>query len=156
CLDDLIPIGLTNRPELASQQALVQAALVRIRQEKLRPVLPVMQLNGFQSPYEQIQAGIFGIGHGSNMNLWFGRLDFSPQLMWQVENLGLGNLGRVKEQRGEQSRAIAELFQVQDDVAAEITTAQARLRSAAIRVGQAEREVRAAVINFNGAFEGLK
>ena len=25
-LDDLIPIGLTNRPELASQQALVQAA----------------------------------------------------------------------------------------------------------------------------------
>ena len=27
-LDDLIPIALTNRPELASQQALVQAALV--------------------------------------------------------------------------------------------------------------------------------
>ena len=30
-LDELLPIGLTNRPELAAHQALVQAALVRIR-----------------------------------------------------------------------------------------------------------------------------
>src|SRR5262249_36548429 len=36
-VDHLIPVGLTNRPELASQQALVQATLVRLRQEKLRP-----------------------------------------------------------------------------------------------------------------------
>ena len=57
-LDDLIPIGLTNRPELAAHQALIQAALVRIRQEKLRPFLPVLQLNGFQSPYEQLQVGL--------------------------------------------------------------------------------------------------
>jgi outer membrane protein TolC len=155
-LDDLIPVGLTNRPELAAHQALVQAALVRIRQEKLRPLLPVVQLNGFQTPYEQIQAGVFGIGNDSKMNLWFARYDISPQVMWQVETLGLGNLARVKEQRGEQSRAIAELFQVQDDVAAEITAAQARLQSAAARVLQAEREVRAALVNYNGAYEGLK
>ena len=39
-----MPIGLTNRPELASQQALIQAALVRIRQEKMRPLLPVVMM----------------------------------------------------------------------------------------------------------------
>ena len=33
-VDDLIFIGLTNRAELASQQALVQAALARIEQER--------------------------------------------------------------------------------------------------------------------------
>jgi outer membrane protein TolC len=155
-LDELIPIGLTNRPELAAHQALVQAALVRIRHEKLRPFMPILQLNGFQTPYEQIQAGVFGIGHGGNLNQWSLRNDVSPQVMWQVESLGLGNLTRVKEQRGEQSRAIAELYQVQDDVAAEIATAQARLQSSAARTLQAERQVRAALVNYNGCYEGLK
>jgi outer membrane protein TolC len=156
CLDDLMPIGLTNRPELAAHQALIQAALVRIRQEKLRPFLPVVQLNGFQTPYEQLQVGVLGIGNGGKMNNWMARDDISPQLMWQFEALGLGNLARVKEQRGQQSREIAELFEVQDDVAAEITMAQARLQSAAARVSQAERELRAALINYNGAYEGLQ
>jgi outer membrane protein TolC len=155
-LDDLIPIGLTNRPELAAHQALVQAALVRIRKEKLRPYLPVVEFNGLQSPYEQLQVGVLGIGSGGKMNNWMPRDDISPQLMWQLESLGIGNMARVKEQRAEQSREIAELFQVQDNVAAEITTAQARLQSAAARVTQAEREVRGALVNYNGTFEGLQ
>jgi outer membrane protein TolC len=155
-LDDLIPIGLTNRPELAAHQALVQAALVRIRQEKLRPFLPVVEVNGFQTPYEQLQFGVLGIGNGGKMNNWSARDDIGPQLLWQAEGLGLGNMARVKEQRGEQSRAIAEMFQVQDDVAAEITMAQARLQSAAARVVQAERELRSAIINYNGNYEGLQ
>ncbi len=45
-VDVLIPIGLTNRPELASQQALVQAALARIRQERMRPLVPSLILQG--------------------------------------------------------------------------------------------------------------
>ena len=39
--DDLIPIGLTNRPELAAQQAQVQATLALLKQERLRPWSPV-------------------------------------------------------------------------------------------------------------------
>ncbi|HVC95469.1 MAG TPA: hypothetical protein VND64_17370, partial [Pirellulales bacterium] len=35
-LDELMPIALSNRPELTTQQALVQASLVNIRREKLR------------------------------------------------------------------------------------------------------------------------
>src|SRR5262249_25278674 len=35
-VDDLIGVALTNRPELASQQALVQAALAQLRQERIR------------------------------------------------------------------------------------------------------------------------
>ncbi len=122
----------------------------------MRPVLPVIEFNGFQTPYEQLQFGAFGIGNGGKLNLWSFRDDVSPQLMWQAESLGLGNLARVKEQRGKQSEAIAELFQMQDDVAAEITASQARLQSAAARVVQAEREVRGALINYNGSYEGLK
>jgi outer membrane protein TolC len=155
-LDDLIPIGLTNRPELAAHQDLVQAALVRIRQEKMRPFLPVLMLQGFQTPYEQIEFGGFGIGNGGKMNLWSGREDISPQLLWQADSLGLGNLALIKWRRALASRATVDLFKVQDAVAGDVTRAQARLQSAAARVIQAEREVRGALINYNGVVEGLK
>lgn len=155
-LDDLIPIGLTNRPELASQQALVQATLVRIRQEKLRPLMPSLLLNGFQTPYELIQFGAQGIGNGGKLNLWSSRDDFSPQLLWQAESVGLGNLARIKEQRGEQSRALVELFRIQDSVAADVTRTQARLQSASVRVLQAERALREAVITYDKNYEGLQ
>jgi outer membrane protein TolC len=155
-LDDMIPVGLTNRPELASQQALVQAALAALRREKLRPLTPSILINGFQTPYEQLQAGIFAMGPNNSMNQWRGRADVSLQPLWQLEGMGIGNLARIKEQRGEQSRAIIELFRVQDMVAADVTRAQARLQSAAARVRQADRALRTAIITFNGNFEGLR
>jgi len=155
-LDDLIPVGLTNRPELASNQALVQAVAQRIRREKGRMILPSILINGFQTPDELIQAGIFGIGTNNKLNQWTGRDDVSLQFVWQLEACGIGNLARIKEQRGEQSRAIIELFKVQDRVAGDVTRAQARLQSAAARVGQADRTLRASVIAFNGNYDGLQ
>ncbi len=143
-LDDLIPIGLTNRPELAGHQAMVQQVIATLRREKMRPLLPSILLNGFQTPNELIQAGIFGLGPNSSMNQWTGRVDFSVQPLWQLEGFGIGNLARIKEQRGEESRAIIELFKTQDMVAADVTRAHARLQSAALRVVQADRALRTA------------
>jgi outer membrane protein TolC len=155
-LDDLMPIALTNRPELAAHQALVQAAVAAVRREKSRPFIPNLLLNGFQTPYEMIQAGIFGIGPNSSLNQWRGRDDFSVQPLWQLENLGLGNLARIKAQRGYESQAIIEFFKTQDTVAADVTRAQARVQSAAARVLQADRSLRTGIITFNGNFEGLR
>jgi hypothetical protein len=155
-LDDLIPIGLTNRPELASHQALVQAQLVAIRREKLRPLTPAAFINGFQTPYELLEVGGYGVGNGGKLNIWSGRDDISPQLIWIAQNMGLGNLAAIKEQRGLTSSAIVELFKIQDSVAGDITRAQADMQSAAARVVQSERQVRAALVNYNGSYEGLK
>ena len=154
-LDELIPIGLINRPELASQQALVRAVANRIRREKGRLLMPSLMLNGFQTPNELIELGVQGFGHGSALNLFGLRDDVSPQVMWQFEGLGLGNMARIKEQRGEQSKAIIEAFRIQDGVAGDVTRAQARLQSAAIRVVQAERSMREALITYEGNYEGL-
>ncbi|HVW37815.1 MAG TPA: hypothetical protein VHB99_10940, partial [Pirellulales bacterium] len=137
-LDELIPIALTNRPELASHQALVQAMLVSIRQEKLRPLLPSLYMNGFQTPYELIQAGAVGVGKGGKMNLWGARNDISAQAIFAADGLGFRNLAQIKEARGMSSQAIVELFQIQDSVAAGVTRTQADLQSAAARVVQAE------------------
>jgi outer membrane protein TolC len=155
-LDDLIPVGLTNRPELASHQAVVQAVAARIRREKGRMLLPSILINGFQTPDELIQAGIFGMGPNNKLNQFDGRVDVSLQVMWQLDSMGIGNLARIKEQRGEQSRAIIDLFKTQDMVAADVTRAQARLQSAAARVKQADRALRASIIAFNGNYEGLQ
>ncbi len=155
-LDELLPIGLTNRPELASQQALVQAALVRIRQEKFRILTPSILLNGFQTPQELLQFGFMGIGSGATLNNTSFRDDFSPQLLWQFDEMGFGNLARIKEQRGLQSQQIVMLFRQQDRVAAEVVRAQARLQSAAVRTVQAERSLREALITYEGNYEGLK
>jgi outer membrane protein TolC len=155
-LHDLIKIAVTNRPELASQRALVQAAEARLRREKNRPLLPIVMLDGFQSAGMLIQAGIFGLGPNSSLNQWAGRVDTSVQLIWQFDAFGIGNLARVKEQRGEQSEAIIELFKAQDRVAAEVTEALARLHSATARVSQAGRSLRTGLITFDGNYEGLR
>jgi outer membrane protein TolC len=155
-LDDMMPIALTNRPEVASGRAMVGATEAGVRMEKARPFIPSMLLNGFQTPNEMIQAGIFGIGPNSSLNQWRGRFDFSVQPLWQLEGVGIGNLARIKGARGLESRAIIEFYRRQDMVVGDVTRAQARVQAAAARVLQADRALRTAIITLNGTYEGLQ
>ena len=154
-LDDLMPIALANRPELASRRARLQAAETRIRREKMRPLLPLLTLNGFQHPGFTLQSGIFGLGPNASLDQWRGRSDITVQVLWQVEALGLGNLARIKQQRGRESAAIIDLRRRQDAVAADVTRAVSRVQSAAARVFQADRALRTGIVAFNGHLEGL-
>ena len=154
-LDDLMPIALTNRPELGSQRSLVEAARATIRREKSRPVLPNVVLTGFQAPGQKIQGGFFMLGPNSSLNQSVGRADVSIQLVWQLESLGIGNQARIKKQRGQESQARIELRHTQDKVAAEVNRALAELQASATKVLQADRALRTAIITFNGHLEGL-
>jgi outer membrane protein TolC len=156
-LDDLMPFALNNRPEVAARRALIEAADARVRREKARPLLPTVLLNGFQTPGGMLlQGGVFGLGPNSSLNQWVGRDDVSIQLIWQLESFGMGNLARIKAQRGLQSKAIIDLRNTQDRVAEEVNQAQARLQSAAARVSQADRALRTGIVTLNGAVEGLQ
>jgi len=73
-----------------------------------------------------------------------------------LESFGLGNLARIKEQRGNESLAIIDFYREQDMVAGDVTRAQARVQSAAVRVLQADRALRTGIITFNGNYEGLQ
>jgi outer membrane protein TolC len=154
-LDDLMPVALTNRPELASRQARILAAEIGVRREKMRPLLPVAAVTGFQHPTMLLQAGIFGLGPNSSLDQWTGRSDISLQLVWQLEGFGIGNLARIKRQRGLESQAIVDLRRAQDTVAADVLRALARVQATAAQVYQADRGLRAAIITFNGQLEGL-
>jgi outer membrane protein TolC len=157
-VDNLIPIGLTSRPELASQQALVQATLIRLRQEKLRPLLPSLVLSGDATPAAPggyLMGGVFVSDEKGQANSTTFRSDPSVQLLWELRNLGFGNRALVNQRRAEMERTLLELYRVQDQVAAEIAEAHAQLESAAKRVDQATTEVREAQTSYQGNIRGL-
>jgi outer membrane protein TolC len=144
-VDELIPLGLTYRPELASQQAQVQATLTLLKQEKLRPLIPSVLLRGFSTPVTgTLAAGYFGGGTNDGFGNGNLRGDFDLQLLWQLNNLGLGNRSLVHQRESENQLAVVELFRTQDRIAAEIAEAHAQAQQATRRIGAAERELRAA------------
>ncbi len=158
-LDDLIPIGLMGRPELATQQALVQASLARLKQERMRPLIPsllIMGDAGQAAPGQYLMGGFFqansnnGAGTSSA-----GRSDVNVQLLWALNNMGYGNRALVRGREAEQQQAVVEMFRIQDTVAAEIARAHAQLASAAVRVKEAEAGVAQAQISFAGNLKGL-
>ena len=157
-VDVLIPIGLVNRPELASQQALVQAALIRIKQERMRPLIPSLLVQGGASPVAPggyLMGGVFASGVNSQGNPTESRDDISVQLLWGLDNLGFGNRALVRERRAEQQQLVIEFTRIQDMVAAEISRAHAQLASAANRVTIAERGLNEAQLTYAGSMEEL-
>jgi outer membrane protein TolC len=155
-VDELIPVALTNRPELAAQQALVQATLVRLRQERLRPLIPSVLLRGASTnPGGTLAGGYFGGGLNDSLGNFGARSDFDIQVLWELQNLGFGNRALVDLRRAENRLSVLDLFRLQDQVAAEVAQADAQAQSAASRLGKAERELRDAVESADKNFEGL-
>jgi outer membrane protein TolC len=155
-VDDLIRVGLTNRPELATQQALVQATLERLRLERLRPLVPSVLVRGSSTPVTgTLTAGLFGGGTNGSLANFSARQDWDIQVLWELRNLGFANRALVQQRRAENQLAELELFRVQDRVAAEVAQAYAQAQSAAARVGQAEAEVRDALDSADKNLRGL-
>jgi outer membrane protein TolC len=156
-VDNLIPVALTNRPELASQQALVQATLQRLKAEQLRPLIPSILLRGASTnPAGTLAGGVFGGGRNEHIGDFSARGDFDLQVLWELKGFGLDNLARVKEKRAENQAAILDLFRTQDRIAAEVKQAYDQARSAAVRIGQAESEVKDGLDSLAKHFEGLE
>lgn len=154
--DELIPLALTNRPELASQQALVEATLARIRQEKIRPLVPSVLLRGnATNPGGTLSSGYFGGGINDKLSNFGARNSLDLQLVWEFQNLGFGNGASVRERRAESQVAVLEAFRTQDRVAAEVVQALAQAKRSANRARDAEEGVRNAVETADKNLEGL-
>ena len=155
-VDSLIPIGLTNRPELAAHQAVVQAALARLKQEKLRPLVPSIALRGASTnPGGTLGWAGFGGGPNDRLNGFGGRFDMDLQVMWEFQSLGFGNKARVGERRAEQQLATLELFRAQDRIAAEVSTAFAQVTSATERMAQSEPALKDALELVDKSLKGM-
>ncbi len=114
-LDDLIVTGLTNRPELAEAQALVQATLYRLKQARVRPFVP--------SLVTRFSAGGFGGGAGDFWGNFDGRTDADVNLFWGLTNFGLGDRAIIRGRAAQQREAVLDKMRTQDLVASEVSAA---------------------------------
>jgi outer membrane protein TolC len=155
-VDELIPVALTNRPELAAQQALVQATLARLKQEKIRPLVPSVLVRGnATNPAGTLSGGLFGGGVNDRVENFGARHSIDAQVLWELQNLGLGNRALVRERQAENQQALLALFRTQDRVAAEVAQAHAQGRRAQNRAREAEEGLGNAVETAQKTIEGL-
>jgi len=122
-LDDLIATGLRNRPELAEARETVEATLIRLKQAKLRPLIPSLAL--------QYSGGGFGGGPNGFFGNFGARSDAAVNLYWEVQNLGMADRAIARSRASQQRSAFLEQMRLQDRVAAEVVRADKSLISSA-------------------------
>lgn len=154
-LDDLMAVGLTYRPELAAHQALVQAALVRVKQERRRPFYPVLAARGIGSNTPGLASGYFGGGINDQIGNFGPRFSMDLQAVWEFQNLGFGNRAAIRVREGESRQALLELQRMQERISAEIIQAHAQLDRATKRLKAAEDGVTNAVATAEKNLQGL-
>ena len=147
-LDELVTIALMNRPELAENRALVQAALDRVRAAKFRPFLPNVALNyawgdygGSPDPNPALVLPPVtkggpprvvsqpGFGPSGQIHHFSPRTDLDVSLFWRLQNLGLGNLAEKREQEALHRQAILRQTQVQDRVVTQVVQTLEQVQS---------------------------
>ncbi len=134
-LDDLVAVGLLNRPELASDRALVVAALQTWRSARWRPLIPSIQLTYYGGSYA---------GGTPELNATAGRDDLYAQAVWQLRNLGLRDLFEAREYRSAYRAANLRVVETSALVAADVTTAAKLARSREATLADAQEDVRQA------------
>jgi outer membrane protein TolC len=113
-LDELVAVGLLNRPELAESRALVQQALAEWRANRYRPLIPTLQVFYYGASFQGGDPGLHNTG---------GRDDFVAQAAWELKNAGFGSIFRSKESRTRYDAATFHVIEVQARVGAEVTAA---------------------------------
>lgn len=115
--ESLVDVALMNRPEMAEQRAQVGAAGWLAEQARLKPFIPQLAVG--------YQAGGFGGGFSDDPNNAFfgrfgGRTDFDASVVWDLENLGLGNRYQIRQRElevnGRQLALKETMFRVMEQV----------------------------------------
>ncbi len=141
-LCDLVQIALANRPELAARGADVAYAQIRVRQERVRPWLPILSA-GFSF------GGFGGNGTQAVPSAWTGdaRMDFDVAAVWTLQNLLAGNRARQNQAAAVVGEMEAERLRtvnlVRDEVGEAYTLVRARGREVEIARRRIEVTLRA-------------
>jgi outer membrane protein TolC len=136
-IDDLIVEGLRRRPELAQSQDLVEAALLRWKQAKLRPWVPSVSFG--------YAGGGFGGGQGAFFGNFGARGDAMASLFWELQNLGITDLAAMHRTQAQHRTAQLELIQVEARVAAEVSAAYESRAAASRQIAESRETVTEAV-----------
>jgi outer membrane protein TolC len=90
------------------------------------------------------------------MNSNGSRLDIEIAAVWQLQNGGIGNIGRIRQQRAERDLASIDFTRTIFRVKSEVAQALARLQTARVRVVETAEGVRQAIESADKNFIGLR
>jgi outer membrane protein TolC len=136
-LDELVAQGWRFRPELAQARELVEAAVLRLKQAKLRPFAPSLALT------------YAGGGFGGGQNQFFGnfdsRGDFAASLFWELRGLGVSDLAAFHRASAERKTADIDFVRVQAQVANDVVASVKSRAAASEAMAEARESVAEAV-----------
>lgn len=136
-LEDLILQGLRGRPELAQSQELVRAAIIRLKQARLRPLIPSVALT--------YAGGGLGGGPDSFFGNFGARGDFMGSIFWELQHLGFADRAIMRRNAAEKRTADLELIQVSTQVTADVASAYELRATAAQQIVESRETVNEAV-----------
>jgi outer membrane protein TolC len=147
----LISLALRRRWELAVRSAQIAAAHERYRQEKTRPLFPVIAVGfsagGFGGGSNQTQLGVPSLSQ-----TFSGRDDFDVLAVWTLQNMGLGNVALTRQRRIERDTLTSQRAVIAAQVRREVMSAHAAVTAARRRIEAADLQLAAAL---RGATEEL-
>jgi outer membrane protein TolC len=135
----LLETALAARPEIAARGADVARFETRLRQERVRPLVPTIAVG--------VSAGDFGGGSnivGYRFSHFSGRTDIDVLAVWTLQNMGFGNLAVQNKVRAEVGQAEANRISMFDQVRREVAEALAQTKSNRQRMEIAQRRVETA------------
>ena len=121
-----LQVAVMCRPEMGAMGAAVGEGQVRVRQERMRPLLPLVQVGW--------SGGAFG-GTGNFVNgipaftSVFSRADFDAMAVWTLQNAGMGNVAKIRGRRAELGEAVYDRVRMENQIRAEVSAAYANARA---------------------------
>ncbi len=143
-LPGLLEIAERNHPAILAASANVRASQVRVREETMRPLLPFLWL-GFSAgnfgggavastsgnvpnPHtgnEDMAPSVSALGGHTDPRFGkiSGRVDLDAIVYWRLQNLGMGNLGLIRDRLSQRKQAEADRLRVLNDVREKVSVA---------------------------------
>jgi outer membrane protein TolC len=135
-LAQLQVIARNNRPEAAARSADIRQTEVRLREERFRPLVPLISVG--------YSADQFGGGSDQIHPHWgnYGsRQDLDVYAVWSLSGLGFGNLALQRGRRAEMRAAEARLLRELNRISREVTEAHAAVLARRREMDVARRKV---------------
>lgn len=137
---ELVARGLSQRPEVSENRALVCEAVERLRREQYAPLVPSVLLG--------IGYGGFGGGTGGSVASFNNSFDSVVGAFWEVRNLGFGEQAARGEAQSRLQQAQWKEVAALDRVAREVVEAHVQAQSRREQITTAQAGVEAATASY--------
>lgn len=146
----LIRTAERRRPELAAGSANIQHNELRVRQEKTRPLFPMLLLGYSAGSY-----GGGGVLFPPALSNFRGRSDFDVLAVWSLSNMGVGNVATVSERRAVLNQAIADRTRARNGIRQEVLAAYGLVKGEQYQIQITQRQLADSEEGFREEFARL-